>query len=63
VFQRTGSSRAVLASILSSDTYFRTIGGGTSAGYVAALYAKILGRGVDPSAQGWVDQLNRGASR
>jgi hypothetical protein len=34
--------------LLGSEEYFLTRGGGTSAGFLSALYHDVLGRGVDP---------------
>jgi hypothetical protein len=45
-----GTTEQLEAAVLSSDEYFRTRGGGTNAGFLAALYQDVLGRGVDAAA-------------
>jgi hypothetical protein len=47
----------VEAAILASDEYFRTRAGGTSSGYLSALYGDVLGRGVDPAAAAFYGQI------
>jgi hypothetical protein len=59
-----GTIGDVKALILSSDEYFLGKGGGTNAGWLAAMYQDILGRPPDPvGLQFFGGLLNSGASR
>jgi hypothetical protein len=61
--RRSGSVDDVVAAIAGSQEYF-TRAGGTNDGFVGAVYKDLLRRAADPAGRaGWVDQLNRGASR
>ena len=54
----------VAEGIVSSPEFFQREGGGTDAGYVAALYQDILGRAPDAGGQmAFTGALNRGVSR
>ena len=54
------SLRTVRETILSSAEYYATQGGGSDAGFVAALYRDILGRAADPTgAMLFTDALQR----
>ena len=58
-----GSVETVRAQLLASGEYLANHGG-TSAGFVAGLYADTLGRAPSPAeAAYWVGRLGRGASR
>ncbi|HWB13509.1 MAG TPA: DUF4214 domain-containing protein [Pirellulales bacterium] len=52
------------AGFIGSDEFFTTQGGGTNAGWVDALYQKLLGRPADASGKAfWLAQLAAGESR
>jgi hypothetical protein len=54
----------VKAELFGSGEYFTNRGGGTNAGFLAALYPDVLDRPLDDSgAAGWGGQLAAGASR
>jgi hypothetical protein len=60
---RSGTVEQVTAAIAASQEYFARAGG-TNDGYVSALYHDVLHHPADPAGKaGWVDQLNRGATR
>jgi hypothetical protein len=48
---RGATAEAVAAQITGSDEYFHQRGGGTTAGFLTALYEDALGRAVDPTGQ------------
>jgi N-acetylneuraminic acid mutarotase len=59
-----GSALSVAAVLLGSAEFFDTQGGGTNAGFLAALYQDALGRTIDPgAAQSFGQALNDRASR
>jgi streptogramin lyase len=59
-----GTAEQVEAQLLSSPEYFGRRGGGTTNGFLAAVFQDVLGRTVDPvGAQMWNSQLASGASR
>jgi hypothetical protein len=52
------------ATFFGSQEYFQTQGGGTTNGYLAALYRDLLGRALDPSGLAtYSQQLSQGVSR
>jgi hypothetical protein len=54
----------VEAGILGSDEYYNARGGGTNAGFIAALYQDVLGRSPTPAEQAqWDAQFGNGATR
>src|SRR5262249_10561483 len=54
----------IKATILSSPEYFQVRAHGTNLGFLQALYADVLGRGLDPSGQAtFGGMLNAGISR
>jgi glucose/arabinose dehydrogenase len=54
----------VKAFILGSQEYYQNRGSGTAAGFLAALYSDVLGRGVDPDGQKYfLPLLETGFSR
>ncbi len=58
------SEPQVLAGIVGSGEFFATQGGGTNAGYVNALYAKVLNRTAGASEVNYyVSRLNAGTGR
>lgn len=60
---RSGTVEDVTAAIAASQEYFARAGGSNDV-YVSALYHDFLRHAPDPAGKaGWVDQLNRGASR
>jgi hypothetical protein len=62
-FLAGGATRDRLRSVLfGSDEYFRTQGGGTVEGFVAALYRDALGRAAEQGAP-WARLLGAGLSR
>jgi len=56
------SFEQTLAQMFASNEFFARAGG-TNAGYVTGIYNILFNRNPDPAAQGWVTQLNNGASR
>jgi hypothetical protein len=59
-----GNQRSLEARLLASRRYFVRRGGGTTAGFVAALYADVLGQVVSPQAKAkLVAALRRGMPR
>jgi hypothetical protein len=62
---RAGATlEAVRAGVVGSAEYFNTRGGGTEAGFLAALYQDGLGRQIDPTGlAGMSARLSAGASR
>ncbi len=64
VMRRGGDVRRVEALVVGGEDFYRARGGGTDAGFVAALYADFLGRTPSATEQAdWVRRLERGASR
>ncbi|HEV7465361.1 MAG TPA: DUF4214 domain-containing protein [Candidatus Dormibacteraeota bacterium] len=60
---RSGTVEQVTAAIAASQEYFARAGG-TNDGFVSALYHDVLRHPADAAGKaGWVDQLNRGATR
>jgi uncharacterized protein DUF4214 len=60
---RSGSVEQVTAAIAASQEYFARAGGSND-GFVSALYHDLLRHPADAAGKaGWVDQLNRGATR
>ncbi|HVS40983.1 MAG TPA: DUF4214 domain-containing protein [Candidatus Dormibacteraeota bacterium] len=60
---RSGAVEDVTAAIAASQEYFARAGGSNDT-FVSALYHDFLRHPPDPAGKaGWVDQLNRGASR
>jgi parallel beta-helix repeat protein len=61
---QTGNVEAVEAQIIGSDEYLLARGGGTTAGFLSALYQDGLGRDVDATGQAtFTPQLTGGATR
>jgi hypothetical protein len=59
-----GTAEQVAADIVSSPEYYQLRGGGTNAGFLAALYQDALGRNIDPSGQSNLTRaLAAGASK
>jgi hypothetical protein len=59
-----GTIEQVRATLLSSSEYYFDRGGGTDAGFLAALYTDVLGRAIDPSGLDvYSHMLARGVSR
>src|SRR5262249_33654076 len=59
-----GSPEQVAAIMLSSPEYFQTRAGGSTSGFLDALYQDALNRAIDPSGQATYSQaLARGVSR
>jgi uncharacterized protein GlcG (DUF336 family) len=59
-----GTVEQLSAVLTGSDEYFQTQGGGTNAGFLAALYQDALERPIDPGGQAVFSQaLGQGASR
>jgi hypothetical protein len=53
-----GTQDGLRTSILGSEEYFQRRGGGTTQGFLSALYSDVLGRTIDPSgARGWSEAL------
>jgi hypothetical protein len=63
-FLQAGGTREQLeAGVAGSPEYFQVRGGGTTDGFLAALYQDALGRGVDTTGQaGWESLLASGAT-
>ncbi|HEY0411268.1 MAG TPA: DUF4214 domain-containing protein [Candidatus Dormibacteraeota bacterium] len=60
---RSGGVEQVTAAIAASQEYFARAGGSND-GFVSALYQDLLRHPADAAGKaGWVDQLNRGATR
>lgn len=64
ILQGGGTPDQVKAAMFGSPEYFQGRSGGTSAGFLTALYQDVLGRPVDPSGGvTWGLMLARGFSR
>jgi hypothetical protein len=59
-----GTDEQVEAAILSSTEYLRKRGGGSTAGFLAAVYQDVLGRPIDSAgAAAWSQQMQHGMTR
>jgi Domain of unknown function (DUF4214) len=60
-----GTQDGLRVSLLGSEEYFQRRGGGTTPGFLSAVYSDVLGRTIDPSgARGWSEALdNKDSSR
>jgi hypothetical protein len=59
-----GTDEQLEANLLGSAEYFTAQGGGTNAGFLAALFQDVLGRMIDPSSQQtYLQALSQGTTR
>lgn len=62
VIQQGQTPEQIIAAFVGSPEYFQKQGG-TNSGWLDRVYQDVFGRARDPGSQGFLDQLNAGASR
>ena len=59
--QAGATDESVEAALLGSDEYFQNSGGGTTDGFLQALFQDLLARPIDPASQAFFEQLLNGS--